>query len=151
MAVTGGIIAVAGTVYGAERAESRAEEQIEAQEDLASKESAIRANQAARARRKTVAAARVERARVTNIAASEGQQGSSAVIAGAGSASAQAASNIFDINTQVSSMETVEGARQNVINASLATPGIGESIFSNVGSQFTGALVNKGAQSLFES
>lgn len=146
----GAVVAVGTTLYSQDRADARAEDVEKAQEKRSRKQEEIRSYKAASARRKKVQQAMIARARIENQAAATGASGSSAAIAGGQSAIQQAGAGIGDINKQLSQQSSLEAANMRVLRAQNQGPGLGEALASSVGSAFTGALVSKGAESLFD-
>jgi len=146
-------IALASTIYSQDRADSRADDVRSAEKERAEKQTNQRAAQAARARRKTVRDAMTARAQVENSAASQGVSGSSAVIQGSAGASAQAGSNVNDINTSVNNQQVLEAANQKVVNKQSERPGLGEQLFSQAGSvasSVAGGAAAKYGETLFQ-
>ncbi len=139
-AAVAAVVSVGTTAYAQNRADARAEDVEEAQEERAAEQKRIRSSQAARSRRKQVQKALVARSQVENAAASQGVSGSSAVIQGAAGTSAQAASNISGINTQVAGQASLEAANQKIVNKQSKGPGLGEQLAGQVGNISTGVV-----------
>jgi len=143
-------IAIGGTLYNEDRADARADDIQEAQEERSKSQAGIRASQAARVRRTQIQKAMLARAKSENAAASQGVGGSTSAIQGSVGATAQAGGNISDINTQVANQETLEAANQNILNAQNQRPGVGEQVVGAVSNQFVGQLATSAGESLFK-
>lgn len=146
-------VAAGTTAYSADQNKKAAAETKEAQEEQNRIEGAIQGEQTARARRQQVSQARIAAAEIENTASGSGQQASSAAVVGKQNTTAQAASNIGQINTGVAQQNLLSNARQNVANSGkVSTAGqVAGTIGASAIGSLTSTVANKAGTELANS
>ena len=150
-AIAGGIMSYSAAQQAANSQKDAAEGIASAQQRTLDAQVAQNNEQAAQERRKQIREARIQRANVENLAASSGQQSSSAAMVGAAGIAAGTASNVGAINTAQALSSARTEAQRGVVQAQSVAPEI--SPWGGVGSSLMnwgGSLAGKGIGKLFD-
>ncbi len=149
--IGGGILSYTASQQAAQSQRDAAEGIAAAQQKSLDVQIAQTNEQAAQERRKQIREARIQRANVENLAASSGQQSSSAAMAGAAGIASGAASNVGAINTAQSLSSAQTEAQRGVVQAQSVVPekspwgGVGNSLMN-----WGGSLAGGGIGKLFD-